>query len=240
MGVPAAQDWRFPTTDWSQLRQASNHDRQAIGRLVESYSPVLRAYLVHSLRLSEDFADESVQDFIANSLLTGKLFSAADESRGRLRMLLMRSLRNHVLNLRRSDQKHHRNVEEADPAALQSPADEPSRQFDFLWARHLLDETLRRVEQSLTSGNRHHAWEIFRQRLLLPNLHQQEPASYEQLVEQFPFLTPLQACNAMVTAKRAFERHLHEVIAETVSSPDDIQAEIHDLIRSLSDPSFPG
>lgn len=237
MSVPAAQDWQFPTTDWGQLQQASNRDPKAIGRLVESYTPVLRAFLINSMRLNEDLAEESVQDFIANSLLSGNLFNAADQTKGRLRMLLMISLRHHVLNMLRSDQKHRRRLESADLAAVPSLEDEPSRQFDYLWARHLLAEILRRVEKSLVSGNRAHVWEIFRQRLLLPNLHQKAPASYDSLIEQFPFLTPPKACNALVTAKRAFMRHLQEVIAETVSRPDEIQAEIQDLIRSLSDSS---
>jgi hypothetical protein len=71
--------------------------------------------------------------------------------------------------------------------------------------------------------------------VLLPTLAGSAATAYETLVERFGFHSPGQASNALVTAKRHFERTLRAVIAETedTTSDDEIAAEIADLRTTL-------
>ena len=78
-------------------------------------------------------------------------------------------------------------------------------------------------------------WELFECRVMAPALDGCDPPPYLQLVQRFGFQSAAQASNALVTAKRQFERNLAAVIAETerVTSEKDIQAEIADLCEIL-------
>jgi hypothetical protein len=55
------------------------------------------------------------------------------------------------------------------------------------------------------------------------------------------FKTPLQASNALVTAKRMFERQLRSVVAEYAGDESEVESELMDLRRIFSDaPEFAG
>ena len=78
-------------------------------------------------------------------------------------------------------------------------------------------------------------WELFVCRVALPTLIGGQPPTYQALVERFGLRSPEQACNALVTAKRHFERTIRTLIAEVenANGDEDINAEIADLCRTL-------
>ena len=78
-------------------------------------------------------------------------------------------------------------------------------------------------------------WELFACRVVVPTLTGSPPPSYDSLLQKFGFRSAQQASNALLTAKRYFERTLRTVIAEMecVASEQDIEAEITDLCNIL-------
>ena len=79
------------------------------------------------------------------------------------------------------------------------------------------------------SGQTTHA-EIFRQRVLTPILDGGTPPAMAELAQEFG-LAEKQACNCLVTARRAFQRLLREEIAVYATSDEEIATEIKDLFR---------
>jgi hypothetical protein len=106
--------------------------------------------------------------------------------------------------------------------------------FDVAWARQTLAEALQRLRAECGRKGRADLWGIFECRILEPTLNETEPPPYEQLVERFGMVSPSQASNLLITAKRMFTRVLAEVVRDTVSEEAEVQAEIRDLARILA------
>ena len=66
MAVRRSGDGRLPTTHWSLVARAGFTDnearRDALGELLTRYLPALRAHLIHSKRLTDDEADDVLQE----------------------------------------------------------------------------------------------------------------------------------------------------------------------------------
>ena len=77
-------------------------------------------------------------------------------------------------------------------------------------------------------------WGVFKARLLDPLLDGAEIPAYADMVTEFGFQSPAQASNALITAKRQFDRILREVVAEYAGARADVEEEIRELKLSLS------
>ena len=77
-------------------------------------------------------------------------------------------------------------------------------------------------------------WRVFQARVLSPLLDNVEPVEYEELVEECGFTSPAQASNALITAKRSFNRILREVVAEYARDTEEVEEELRQLMLSLS------
>jgi hypothetical protein len=77
-------------------------------------------------------------------------------------------------------------------------------------------------------------WEIFDGRVVQPLLGAETTLPYETLVQRYRFESPLQASNALITAKRMFRRNLEEVVRDTVETEAEVDQEIRELKRILS------
>ncbi|WCJ59929.1 hypothetical protein NXS98_02050 [Fontisphaera persica] len=82
-------------------------------------------------------------------------------------------------------------------------------------------------------NGRHRVWEVFERRLLQPILEGETPVPYQDLCLQLGFNDPVEAGNALVTAKRMFARMLREVIREYASSEEEVETEIQELMAAL-------
>jgi len=240
---PTDQYAVFPTTDWSLVGHAGgesdNRRREALNRLLARYRPALVAHLVFAKQIPPHDADDLVQGFVENKILYRNLVGAADRGRGRFRRLLVTALENYVANELRRDSAKKRAADHArpvDPLVQDrwSAADVPPDQaFDFEWARQLLNDVARRMQERCTNSQRESLWGVFEARILGPIIDGKEPPGYDQLVRQFRFRSPSEASNALITAKRMYARLLREAIAEYIPEAD-IDAEIQDLERILS------
>lgn len=219
----------FPSTHRSLLLAACAADaaqrREALDELLRLYLPALRAYLLVCRRLDPHRAEDLLQAFVARQLLERQLLLRFEPQRGRFRSFLLKSLQNFVFDRLKSEGPQ-LDLEQAEPAARdEAPV------FELQWSRQLLHEALRRMEQDCIAEGKAARWELFHVRVILPTLTRRAEPSYHALVERFGFRSAEQACNALVTAKRQFERTLRALIGETehLLHDEEIDAEIADL-----------
>jgi RNA polymerase sigma-70 factor (ECF subfamily) len=182
-------------------------------------------------RLSGEEADDLLQGFVGDKLLDPTFVAAADQKRGRFRSFLLTSLDHFLIDQvrKRKPNAPHTCEDEPEPEAPQGP--DP---FDVAWARQVINEALRRMEQECGAGGRDDVWAVFEQRVVGPTLLGRPAPPYEQLVEGIGFASPTQASNCLVTAKRMFARTLRQVVTEYAGEDANVEAELRDLMSILS------
>jgi len=236
MSNDAPEDFRgLPPTDWSLVAHAGLPGEQSglesLNVLLTRYRPALKAHLVLQKRL--------IQDFIAAKVLEGDLISRADPQKGRFRAILLTALDHFVISAVRREHTKKRSPEGGfvnlddfpDPLGVTQPPPDP---FDVAWAHEIIVESLKRVKAECIASGKSACWDVFDCRVVVPTLDGVDPLPYEQIVEKFGFRSPMEASNALVTAKRMFVRALRAVVAEYVRDNHGIDREIEDLRAILS------
>jgi RNA polymerase sigma-70 factor (ECF subfamily) len=230
----------FPVTPWSLVMRAGEGGtiavREALGTLLTRYLPALRAHLVLHRRIRPDVADDLLQNFVSRKVLEQKLIARSDRTRGRFRSFLLKSLDYYVI-----DQLREQQVRGGTPAVLSElegfdPAleDQPSAEFDRVWAREVVAEGVRRMRWECEKSNRPDLWGMFEHRVLAPSLDGAALSSYDKLVKDFDLRDPAQASNILMTAKRMFARILRGVLSESAEDDAEIEADLRDLKRVLA------
>lgn len=227
----------FPDTIPALLDQAKDSDSRirgpALDTVLRRYLPPLKTHLIYRKRLRVEEAEDVLQSFVTDKILQAKLLKKVDPSRGRFRSWLLTVLDNYLADWERKKGRVRQIHAQPGGDELEDMANasEPlADQFEVEWARETLAEVLRRMEQALQD---HRHWEVFRHRVVLPCLENAEALPYEDLVKKLGFTSPMQASNALITAKRTFVRLLQEVISEYVD-PQDVEEEIRSLWAILS------
>jgi DNA-directed RNA polymerase specialized sigma24 family protein len=236
-----AYDGHFPTTRWTQIERAAHDDsggRPVLGQLLMLYMPAMRAHLVLWKRLPPDQADDLLQGFVEKKILERHLLAHADRARGsRFRSFLLTALDNYVANEIDRQRAHKRSagrpVEDIDDHPEAATTAAPSDAFDIEWARQVIQESLRRMQLECSTHGRRDYWELFQGRVLAP-IHGDEPVAYEQLVAKFGYESPAQASNALVNAKRMFQRILRAVVGEYSGEEGEENVELEELLKVLS------
>ncbi|QDU72565.1 hypothetical protein [Mucisphaera calidilacus] len=234
----------FPATQWTLIGEASgagDRAREALNSLLANYLPALRSHLIFRKRFRSDEADELLQGFIADKVIERNLLSKADQARGKFRTLLLTALNNYVISVKRAEKAAKRqpggslrSIDDEGAEHLGAVEDAHVRTFEVEWARLVLNQTVERVREQCDSSQRPELWGILEMRILRPTLEGSEPTDYDTLVKQFQFKSPMQASNALITAKRMFVRQLREVISAYAQSEDEIDREIEELRDLLS------
>jgi DNA-directed RNA polymerase specialized sigma24 family protein len=242
--APAEDRPVHPQTRWSLIARVQTDDprvrENALNELLAIYYPVMRKFLTAGMGFPPEGADDLIQGFVAEKVLKKNALVDARPARGRFRSFLFKALKNHVLdNLRRQ------RAQKRSPAVAPVPDTETLRNvpsadasledlYNLEWARHTLAEVVRRMRAECEQKRRLELWEIFDGRILQPLLGAQNALPYETLVTRYGFQSPMQASNALITAKRMFRRLLEEVIRDTVETEAQVEAEIRELKRVLS------
>ena len=115
----------------------------------------------------------------------------------------------------------------------------PAEEFDLVWARTVLAETLQRMETDCRNPaaeqpRRSFIWEMFRIRLLEPTLNDAPQVPSEDLITRFQLRSPMDASNLLLSGKRIFKAHLNQVIREYAGQDAATQAEIEALQTFLN------
>jgi RNA polymerase sigma-70 factor (ECF subfamily) len=207
----------------------------ALSELLTRYLPAMKAHLVRRKGISPDSCDDLLQAFVADKVLEQQLIGRAACEKGKFRTFLLTALERYVLNRIRHDKAKKRcpaGKKELDAEELASP--QSADPFDEAWAREVIREALRRMEAECQANGRMDVWGVFHCRTLAPTLEGSDALPYAQVVQRFGFRSPIQASNALITAKRMYLRMLCSVVGEYCHSPEGIEAEIEDLKAILS------
>ena len=207
---------------------------EAMATLCETYWYPLYAFL-RARGYDAENAQDLTQAFFARLLEKG-IIRHADPARGRFRSFLLASLRNFAAN------EHGRKVarkrgggapmlsldmDTAEDRFQMEPATDetPERVFDRLWALTLLDQVMSRLQaETAARGNKVSPFDR-----LKPYLTGDEPQlSYAQTASDLG-MSEGAVKVAVHRLRRRFRELVRDEIAETVSSPEEVEVELRHL-----------
>jgi len=229
----------FPSTRWSLVGRAAASDdltrQEAISELLVTYMPGLRAFLIKSRRIPPDLADDLLQGFIADKVLGAGLVGHADQGRGKFRNFVLKSLSNYATTRLQKEYAERKLVVGSDEKLMTSiRAGEETDLFEQEWIKQLVQDALRLMEADCRNRGRTDMWKVFQLRVVEPLFGDAEPAHYEQIIQQFGLKTPREAINLLANAKRCFTKNLRLAVGKYVDNDEDIEAEISDLLKTIS------
>lgn len=232
---------RFATTHWSLVVAAG--DRQspeasrALGELCSTYWYPLYAFARRRGQSVEE-AQDSTQEFFALLLERDRL-SRADPGRGRFRAFLLTSFQNFLLNQWRGARAQRRgggrvplslDFDSGERRYALEPIDRltPERIYERRWALTLLERTFERLRAQYEEAGKLD-WFL----ALQPSLEGRDDAlPYAELTDR------LGASEAAIKVavhrlRKRCGAMLREEIAQTVSDPTEIDAELTQLLAAL-------
>jgi DNA-directed RNA polymerase specialized sigma24 family protein len=241
----------FPTTDWglfAGIRQVDTPARSlALDALVRRYwRPVFLFIRQHSFGVAD--AEDLTQEFFALWLAKDN-FAKPDSAKGRFRDLLQASLRRFISNVVRTRQAKRRMpthgfVSIQELAEAEGPIIEPYHEetpealFNRAWAVTLVTRVLRQLEREAVETGKAVHYDILKQRIVHPLLDGSEPPTMRELAARHR-IDEKQAANALLTARRAYQRLLRDEIRLYARSEDEVSAEVREVFRALQKSNQP-
>jgi DNA-directed RNA polymerase specialized sigma24 family protein len=238
---------RFVTTRWSLIRQrcapgsASQID-PGLAQLCHIYWRPIFTYIFRR-GYSEHDAQDLTQDFFL-IIMEGNLLRSADPNRGRFRSLLLRSLKNFLIDAAVKRRRHKRGggVEFVSwdawmgdaPGQLFLPIDRiessrPEALFDAGWAAAIAGEALRRLRLECESKGRRRVYEVLHPYLTA----ERAEICYETLSRDLGVPEP-SVKRLLHYFRRRYRALLREEVAKTVESEANVTDEIRYLCASLN------
>jgi DNA-directed RNA polymerase specialized sigma24 family protein len=237
----------FATTRWSLIlngrflcpRSAAS---DPLAQLCQIYWRPIFAFISRRDYTPAD-AQDMTQDFFV-TILEGRLLQSADPNRGRFRSLLLKSLKNFLIDAEAKRRRQKRGggiqfvsweewISEA-PSKLSISARAlgwcPAEAlFDLRWAATIAEEALRRLREECDSMGRRRVYEVFNGYL-----------TTERTEISYPDLS-IQLCIPEASVKRLLHEFrvryrglLREEVAKTIENEADIDDEIRYLCSALS------
>jgi RNA polymerase sigma factor (sigma-70 family) len=211
--------------------------REALTTLCETYWYPLYAFL-RSRGYTPQDAEDLTQAFFAR-LLEKRTLGQADPSRGRFRSFLLTSLTNFAANEREKAASQKRGggaptmsleFENAEGRFQREPATDetPETVFDRRWAMTLLDRVLARLKAEMMRADKASQFDPLKAYLTgdQPQLSYAETARVLGLSDGALRV-------AVHRLRRRFRDLIRDEIAQTVSSPEEIEDELRHLWKSV-------
>ena len=225
----------FQTTCWTQLLglggASKEQCRQLMETLIQSYWPPIQAYIRRRGR-DPATADDLTQEFFAGLLERNALQNMQREG-GTFRGYLLQAVRNFLISRHRHEKAGRRDpgspilpldqlTDPIEPATSHEEDDE--KEFDRQWALQVIELTLSNLAQEYELAGKGESFAVFEHQFR-HRLRTGKTPSRNELAEAFD-LTPKKLDNTLYRAKLAFRNHLTQVVAQTVTSQDQIESEI--------------
>ena len=241
-GFPAPRAGRFMTTRWSLVlaagEQPSARSAEALARLCEMYWYPVYAFIRRQGCRAEEGADLT-QEFFTR-VLEKHYFHGADPARGRFRAFLCASVRHFLSNERDRAQALKRggrhqpislDVETAEGTYRLEPRDDltPEKLFDRRWALILLERVLAHLRDEHVSAGKGELFDHLKGFLTGDSAG----IRYGEVAKALG-MTDGAVKVAAHRLRRQFRNTLMDEIAETVSDPAEIDAEIEYLLKAVS------
>jgi RNA polymerase sigma-70 factor (ECF subfamily) len=238
----------FPATRWTWLDEASHADEPrrlaALEAWLRLYYPAMNAFVTSQFRLSAPDAEDCLQDFAVDKVISLRLLEKADRERGRFRTFLCQALNHFVIDrLRREQARKRAPLNDTIPLEMIPELELNERlaagqeDFDRAFFREAIQETLLRMRNRCRETHRSVLWELFESRVLEQTWERGRPVPYEKLVPLLGLDSAAQAANLLTTAKRLFVRTLRSVVRDYSAEDEEVAREITELRRLLGTPA---
>ena len=232
----------FNTTHWSLVLLAGQtqapHADAALESLCRTYWNPLYAYVRRQGHSAHD-AQDLTQDFFAR-LLAKKYLVLATRERGRFRSFLLKSLQHFLVNEWERGQSQKRgggreifslDDESAERTYRQHPADQlaPESLYDRLWAMTLLERAMERLGTNYATSGKQALFDQLKPLLLTEGTAE----SYRKAAGPLG-LSEGAVKVALHRLRRRFREAVRAEIAETVSTPAEVDEELRCLMAAMS------
>ena len=231
----------FVTTHWSVVLTAARSDttraRAALENLCQTYWYPLYAY-VRRRGYSPEDAQDLTQEFFARLLEHNAVANVAPE-KGRFRSFLLASMNHFLADEWDKARAQKRGGGKVIPLDLQSaetrlgeiPVEHftPEKAFEHRWAITLLEEVYQRLAEEYRTQDKAVLFDTLRVTLA----GKSEAAPYAGLARQLN-LSEGAVKVAVHRLRQRYRALLRETIADTVSSPDEVEDELRYLFRTLA------
>lgn len=232
----------FATTHWSVVLAAGQGDSpgtdEALEKLCRTYWYPLYVFVRRSGHTQHD-AEDLTQEFFAR-LLDKQYLSAVDRSKGKFRSFLLAAFQHFASNQRRDARAQKRgghctfislNDEAAEQDYLRSaPADlSADKLFDRQWAMTLLDQVVGRLREEFVAAGKAAQFEELKNFLT----GDKQAGAYAELAARL-HTTEAALKMAVSRMRQRYGELLRAEIANTVSSPAEVEDELRALFAVLS------
>jgi RNA polymerase sigma factor (sigma-70 family) len=232
---------QFATTHWSVVLSAKHTESaqspEALEMLCRAYWYPLYTYVRRKGHSPHD-AQDLTQEFFAR-LLKGNFLATVEQRKGRFRTFLLASLEHFLAKewARANRQKRGGGVKvvsleetDAEGRYLREPVEWASAQtlYERRWAMTLLDRALERLTEECRTANQSKLFERAQNMLA----GDRGESSYAELARGLG-MTEGAFKVAVHRLRQRYGRLLRMEIAETVASPDEVEAEIRFLFSVL-------
>lgn len=234
--VPAAQPL-FLTTRWSIVAAADSSNpasaANALETLCSSYWPAVYRFI---LRFGNDpeTARDLTQAFFLD-LLQSRAYLRASPDRGRFRSFLLGTLKHFLADEHDRSRAQKRGghlaflrfdtlMADSSPSALLPP----DHQFDRDWALATLDRSLARLREEFQLSGRAALFDSLKQ-----FLSGEKTASYAEVAAELR-ITEGAAKMTVTRMRHRFRAIVRQEIAETVTTPDQLETELQSFLHALT------
>jgi len=208
----------------------------AVAELTRIYWPAVYSFLRKN-GYDREHASELTQAFFVHKVYEGDFFGGFDKERGRLRSLILRSVKNFTIDShRRADRTQQVMIQKYQLSPQDEswlPSDTAECVFDRRWAIAQLTESLQRCEEYFHESGRENHWHIFSARVLQPTMYCSAPPPLNQLATELGFKDAACAAAAVQLVKRRISVFLREIVNDSVPNPIEAQSELDSILSIL-------
>ena len=236
----------FLTTHWSlieDIKLKEDKDRALIGLLLQRYWKPVYCYLRRKGYDNEQ-AKDLTQGFFHEVVLNRNLVKRADQCKGRFRTFLLHTLNQYLINVHNASvTTKHIPVEKLISLEMIEPVDvsgaisklSPEDSYNYAWLSSLLDQILSEVQRQCYEDGMEIHWKIFNDRIVKSILENAEPLSLAQICDKYGIEDQKKASNMNITVKRRFQSALKRYIRNTVTSENQVDEELEEIMRFFSE-----
>ncbi len=232
----------FAPTQWTAIGQISSgqaNSKDLVADLLTKYWKPVYCYLRYK-GYDNEKAKDLTQGFFHEVVLGRKLIQQADKAKGRFRTFLLFALERYLKSQYRRQNAKKRispknlvSLEQIDPAQFPKHFDGSSKAdyFNYTWVSALLDRVLTELETQCRANKMDMHWQVFSQRVVLPIMQNTESPSLDRICNTYNIKSSQEASNMIVSVKRRFQTILRQCLRESVSSDEDTNEELQELME---------
>lgn len=246
--MPSGNFWENPlplTTSWTLVFQATDRENytnnRALGQLLERYWQPLY-FFARRQGLSADDAEDATQTFLME-LIEGNCLADADPAKGRFRTYLLMLWKRFLIDRVRYENRLKRGggvvvtslfCVEAERAWLDwstssTPNVDPDRAYYERWAATILEASMQSLQTEYKQSGRESICATLVPYLTVPV----QAADYREMALRLK-CSEGAAKVALHRLRQRFAQALRWQVQETLDDPNDLQAELDELIRYIA------